>query len=211
MAHREGVIGFELDHRRQRLADEDLSHGGRLLVWRRILRRRKLLGQAAHRYEGLGYGNLSRRLPPWQAPPGERAFLITASQTSGLPDLTAEHWSRVAAWKLGGHSLVSVGEGLPSSESLSHAALYDRSPEVRAVFHIHSPPLWNYALAEGWPATLPSAANGTPELALALRELEAPWPAGVIVLAGHEDGLLAYGRSEDEAGGKLLAALRLAI
>ena len=52
--------------------------------WRALLYQHKLIGQDPMRYGGYGYGNLSVRLAPYDAPPALRAFIISGSQTGEL-------------------------------------------------------------------------------------------------------------------------------
>jgi len=74
----EGVIKFHLDFR------EGPAPAERLLLelnaWRARFLELGLIGQDPERYEGYGFGNLSRRLPGQ----GENAFLISGTQTGHL-------------------------------------------------------------------------------------------------------------------------------
>ncbi len=151
---------------------------------------------------GIGYGNVSLRA----AAPGE--FVISGTQTSGERHLAAEGFTRVLRAEPASGQLDVEGPCRASSESLSHAALYESCPAAGAVLHIHSAPLWMHALATR-ASTSKQAEYGTPALALAvsqvMRELAAPL-SGVIALAGHQDGLLSWGCAPEAA---LDALLRL--
>lgn len=207
----EGVIKFDLEH--QELA---LERGrvaplvARLAAWRRILRSTALIGQDPGRYEGAGYGNLSLRLFDRFVPPGRREFLITGTQTSGMPSLALNDVALVERYDYRTNRVRSRGSARPSSEALTHGAAYDLESRIQAVFHAHSPEIWRCAKALGLPTTDPSADYGTPEMALEVRRLyrlDDLRDRRLLVMGGHEDGVVAFGRSPDEAGSVLLTWL----
>jgi hypothetical protein len=177
-----------------------------LLGWRRLLSRLGLLGRDPGRYGGYAYGNLSIRAP-------ERGFLVTASQTSDLEEAGLEHLAWVEDWSLDANEVASRGLRLPSSEALTHAALYELSPGIGAVFHVHDPLLFQ-ARHLALPATPETAEAGTVAMARALQGLwprPAPLglgsrPTGVVRMEGHEDGVLAFGATAAETGRLLLTS-----
>ena len=102
----------------------------------------------------------------------------------------------------------------PSSESLTHAAIYDIAPAARAVLHGHAPEIWRHASALGIPVTRPGVANGTPEMALEVQRLfrESTLSAiGILAMGGHEDGVIAFGATLEEAGAILVRHLARAL
>ena len=206
-AEREGVIKFEVEHSSSSLAeliksDELKRLHAPLAQWRaRLMARGMLGGDDPARYGGAGFGNLSARLE------GSDAFLITASQTGHLPELTLAELSLVERADLYTHKVVSVGERLPSSEALTHAALYALSEEVRWVFHVHAPELWRARALLTLPTTPSDVAYGTHELVEAVERLarEGALQEGVFAMGGHEDGLIAFGAEPDEVGERLLS------
>lgn len=127
----EGVIKFALTYECRALHDVDLAE---LQAWRRILFALNLVGQDAHRYGGLGFGNVSMRTPS--------GFVISGSQTGHLGKPSAEAYAEVTSWQANDNRIVARGLTRPSSESLTHAALYDLSADIRFVFHVHSPDIW---------------------------------------------------------------------
>ena len=205
---REGVIRFRADHVAETLPKSFRSHLGSLLAWRRVLRAVGWLGQERDRYGGYGFGNLSLRVP------GE-GFVITGSQTSGMEEVGMGEMAQVRRWSVEDNRVESWGLHLPSSESLSHAALYALSPDIRAVFHVHAPQLFRWALetpSPRLPTTAVDVEAGTPRMA---EEIARAWRAGpprgfgeagcgVLVMGGHPDGLLAFGESADAAGRSLV-------
>ena len=210
MATREGVIQFRADHASQELAAELAGVAARLGAWRRILRGLGVLGQDPGRYGGYGFGNVSARVPPFPTPPGRRRFLVSGTQTSGKAEATLADFALVERYDFAANRVESRGSALPSSEALTHGALYDLSSEVRAVFHVHAPELWRRAAELDLPTTSPNLREGTAELATEIRRLRPAWvlaASGVVAMGGHEDGVIAFGKSEEEAGQRLVTAL----
>ncbi|BCX82304.1 L-ribulose-5-phosphate 4-epimerase [Methylomarinovum caldicuralii] len=201
-ARGEGVIRYRLDFSRGRaLRWPDYP---RLESWRRILRRLGMIGRAPARYGGLAFGNVSQRVPG--------GFVISATQTGGRERLAPEDYCLVTAAEIEANRIVACGVHPPSSEALTHAAVYRAAPQVTAVFHGHSPEIWRCGEALGLGLTPPTAGYGTPALARAVMAQVRRRPqAGVIVMAGHEDGILAYGISLSRAGTLLTTVLARAL
>ena len=212
----EGVIRFDVEHETRLL--EPRVHGeiaALLSAWREVLARLGLVGRDPARYQGAGYGNLSARLPPFgDVGRGRRRFLVTGSQTSGIPDLTLEHYCVVECYDLAGNRVRSLGPIRPSSESLTHGAIYDAAPAARVVMHAHAPEIWRAARTLGLPVTRPDAANGTPGMALEVQRLYRESQlatTGILAMGGHEDGVIAFASSPDAAGETLVRALARAL
>lgn len=154
--------------------------------------------------DGIGYGNISVRMPD------SDRFFISGSATGGLPALQPEHYSRVDVFDIDGNSLHCSGPTKASSESLSHAAVYLVSRNIGAVIHVHSKNLWNAQLNR-LPTTDRSAEYGTPEMAKEVSRIAGNVRgavSGLIVMGGHEDGIIAYGPDLDTAGELLLALFK---
>ena len=168
------------------------------------------MGREPGRYGGFGYGNVSGRLPPPSLPRRRRRFLITGTQTSGQACMSLADFCVVETWDLGHNRVESRGPAMPSSESMTHGAIYDLGTHIRFVFHAHSPTIWRRSRELGIPTTAERAAYGTPEMA---REVERLWAAsalaevGILAMGGHEDGIVVFGRSAEEAGQVLLRYL----
>ncbi len=142
---------------------------------------------------GIGYGNLSIRTEG-------NAFVISGSATGGAMILKPEQFALVESFDLAQNSVQSVGMIDASSESMSHGAVYEALPAVQAVIHIHSRELFDFMLKGDYHRTDAAIAFGTPELATAIVELVTaqPEPAGIFATAGHDEGIIAYGRDLDE-------------
>jgi len=197
VAEQEGVIKYRLDFEHGSAPDEDLAE---LIVCRGILHGLDMIGQHPDRYGGYGYGNLSRR-----AEGG--AFLISASQTGGLAELGPEHFTRVCEVDIEGNRVRALGPLPPSSEALTHAMIYRLDQAISCVLHVHEPRLWRHGLARDLPATEATVAYGTPAMARAVQQLFEQGRLAsrrILFMAGHEDGVIAFGNSIDEALAVLL-------
>jgi ribulose-5-phosphate 4-epimerase/fuculose-1-phosphate aldolase len=187
----DGVIQFQLHHRAAPPPDAAATEV--LSGLRDALHARGWIGRDPARYGGLGYGNVSRRLEA-------DAFLVSATQTGHLSTLAALHWVTVTAASPATNELWSEGASKPSSESLTHAAIY-QACVATFVCHIHHPALWNAVCfgAMALPMTPASATYGTPAMAAALSHISTttnlPFAAA---MSGHEDGLMAASDSPAE-------------
>ena len=206
----EGVIQFEASHDDRPLPPRIYNCTvSPLNAWRALFFELGVIGRDPQRYEGAGYGNLSARLTPISAPQGERSFLITGTQTGGARDLTLSQYCVVRRYEIKDNRVDSFGSIYPSSESMTHGALYDLSPRLRFVFHIHAPDIWRSARELRLPTTSTHVGYGTAEMALAVQRL---WRAGhfelggVLAMGGHEDGVISCGASAEEAGEALIRA-----
>ena len=66
-------------------------------------------------------------------------------------------------------------------------------PGSQAVIHIHDRAMFRLLMREGAASTPADAAFGTPEMSRVVGRLAATLPpVAVLVMAGHEDGLIAY-------------------
>ena len=206
-ATREGVIKFQLDLVEGPAPAEELLI--ELNAWRSIFKRNGLLGQDPERYDGYGFGNLSRRLPESVG----NAFVISGTQTGHLHVLRPEDYATVLACNPETNSLQATGQIKPSSEALSHGILYRFAPEVRWVMHLHSPDIFRQRTRLNLPGTAPDADYGTPAMAaeiLVLAQRHNPKEARLLVMTGHPDGILAYGPSAQATGELVMATLALA-
>lgn len=200
----EGVVKYAARHTFGLLPSEE--NFARLLAdldaARTFLHDQGLIGVNA---AGIGYGNLSARLSS-----DEAAFVISGSGTGRARVLGPSGYSLVRACDAEANSVLSSGPARPSSEAMTHAAVYAAEPLARFVIHVHHSRLFADLLRAGWPHTPASAAYGTPEMARAVADL-LRGPAleeGVFVTAGHPDGLFAFsGQLESAVNGlaRLLA------
>jgi len=207
MTLQEGVVQFNLTFTpTEPLPAAVLSS---LNAWRQILYRLGLIGQDPKRYGGLGFGNISIRMDSENA----ASFIISGTQTGGMDRLFPEHYSLVKAFDAAANSIVAEGVVRPSSESLTHGSLYRLDRRIGAVIHAHSPEIWTQADSIGIPVTRRDAAYGTPEMAEEVCRLFQNTPVSVLkifAMGGHEDGLVAFGGSMEQAGLILVRYLAVA-
>ena len=158
-----------------------------LNVARQELRRMGLLGVEE---SGIGFGNVSLRDGTTDS------FYITGSGTGGLPALTSQDYAKVVAYDFERNWLRCEGRVIASAESLTHAAVYAMDLEVCAVIHGHDQALWLGLLERGF-CTRPDVPYGTPAMAQEVQRLFHETDArrsGVFAMAGHQDGIVAFGR-----------------
>lgn len=207
----EGVIKFEIVHRDQSLDDRRLGElACKVIAWREIMALTGLVGQDPSRYEGAGYGNVSARLGPPVDALGHRSFLITGTQTAGKRAIGLADFAVVERYDFPANRVESQGLVRPSSESMTHAALYDAGPQIRCVLHAHSPTIWGRARELRLPTTDPAVPYGTPDMAAEVKRLyrETVLPERrILAMGGHDDGIIVFGRSPQEAGQVLLTWL----
>ena len=204
----EGVIKFDL----QFTPADPVSPGSlqELNRWRSILWKHKLIGQDPDRYEGYGFGNVSQRIAPFEEKCGMRVFVISGTQTGEREELDTSLYAIVNSWDTAHNQVTASGPVKPSSESLTHAMIYDLDNELRAVLHVHSPDIWKTAAAQGIPVTDASIEYGTPEMALEVRRLFTETnvrQSRIFSMGGHEDGIVSFGHNVEQAGQALLQAL----
>ncbi|HEU5171141.1 MAG TPA: class II aldolase/adducin family protein, partial [Gemmatimonadales bacterium] len=169
----EGVTRFQVDHETRMLEQRVYGETAAVLAaWREVLARLGLIGRDPSRYQGAGYGNVSARVSPFgDVGRGQRRFLVTGTGTGGRPRVTLEDFSLVERYDLARNHVRSMGPIAPSSESLTHGAIYDIAPAARVVLHAHAPEIWRHARALGLPITRAEALNGTPGMALEVQRL----------------------------------------
>lgn len=197
----EGVIKFHVSHETGVCCKE--SDVAELTEWRNKLRAAGLVGQDLARYEGLGFGNLSKRME-------DGTFLITASQTGHLETLAPDHYARIMGFDPGRNLVRSKGMNPPSSETMTHLAVYGASQAAQFVFHVHCPEIWNAKAGLNLLVTDPAIECGTVELFYEVRrllEIRQNGRRGVLAMGGHTDGLLAWAGTADETGFHLLSLL----
>jgi ribulose-5-phosphate 4-epimerase/fuculose-1-phosphate aldolase len=204
----EGTIQFRFDLTPGTRADWPGADQFALFVsWRRILRRLKLVGRDARRYDGYGYGNLSMRDTQQPA-----RFFISASQTSGAAAITPRDVVRIDRWNADRFEVAATGDAPPSSESITHGMLYAADPAIHWIMHAHSHEIWAVAGALGLPTTAAAVTYGSPAMAAAVADLMARHRQRPLVFAtlGHLDGIFACGAGAASAGSALVNALALA-
>ena len=145
--------------------------------------------------KGIGFGNLSVREG------ATKNFHITGSATGGIPELILANCAKVVAYDFERNQVRYEGSAMPSSESLTHAAIYESDATAGAVVHCHNSKLWA-ALLNQAPTTSKAAEYGTPQMAYEIMQLFRRTDAQtrkIVVMAGHKGGILTFGRDLEEA------------
>lgn len=180
---KEGVIKFQCNW--TKTEPIELPCIDELIYWRQLLYNKGYIGVDS---KGIGFGNLSCRTT-------DNQFLITGSGTGQFQEIGKQHFTLVTGFNIHRNTVDSVGPVIASSESLTHAVLYLCDPRIGAVIHIHNLNLWR-ALLRRVPKTGKQAEYGTPEMAKEVIKLYSQTDLknhGVLVMAGHEEGIVSFG------------------
>jgi ribulose-5-phosphate 4-epimerase/fuculose-1-phosphate aldolase len=202
MSEQEGVIKYQLEWTEApAIAPFDFTA---LETWHQVFKKAGILGCDPELYDGYGFGNISERL-------NQISFLISGTQTGHLEHLAPEDYAVVVQPFIEENRIVAQGPVKPSSEALTHAAIYALDPDIRFVFHVHSPDIWQESGAKGLPQTGADIPYGTHEMAHEVKRL---FEAGafkdrsILAMAGHEDGIIGFGPSAEAAGEVIMKALQ---
>jgi ribulose-5-phosphate 4-epimerase/fuculose-1-phosphate aldolase len=193
----EGYIKFNC----KRIPSDDipLDKVADLNVWRKIMHEKGLIGMYP---DGIGFGNISIRC-------NENTFLISGTATGGITDLDNSHYALVTDYDLKANSLICKGLINASSESLTHALIYESSPLTNAVIHIHNLDLWK-KLMHKVPTSNEQVPYGTTEMAKEIKRLFEETNLcheKIIVMGGHEEVIICFGKNLEEAANVLLDKL----
>jgi ribulose-5-phosphate 4-epimerase/fuculose-1-phosphate aldolase len=165
-------------------------------AWRQKLFGLGLIGA----YKGeIGFGNISIRAK------NSSQFIISGTQTGHISSLKNYHYTLVTGFNIKENSLTCKGPIKASSESLTHAAIYACDNDIRSVIHIHDSMLWNELMYKV-PTTNPKVQYGTPEMYYEVIKLydRTMLEKKILVMAGHEDGIISFGKNLKEAGDIIL-------
>ncbi len=148
---------------------------------------------------GIGYGNISLRF-------NQNQFIISGTATGKFPKLNNEQYTIVTEYNLNKNSLTAQGPIIASSESLTHAVIYESDKDCNAVIHVHHLGLWS-KLLNSIPTTDKKIEYGTPAMAEEVKRLFKQTDLQkqkILVMAGHEEGIISFGKDLDEAGSILM-------
>lgn len=192
----EGVIKFNCNWNNNELP---VNVPIQLMEWRDKMYEHKLIGE----YEDIkiGYGNISIKLP--------QGILISGTQTGNIYPIEANHFSLVTNYSMETNSLSCVGKIKASAESLTHAAFYEANNKIKAVIHIHNKYLWD-VLIDKIPTSDRNVPYGTSEMASEIKRLFKETNLlndKIMVMGGHDEGIIAFGNNLQEAGKVVLSVL----
>ncbi len=184
----DGIIKYSIEH--QTASTPLFSGYEELEALRTRLFALGLIGEK----DGIGYGNLSMRTDR------SKSFFITATQTGRKYTLSREYYTYISDYDFSTFKVISQGTRKPSSEALSHAMIYEIDDRITTVIHIHSLALWKFMKAKNDLAT--TAEYGTAEMVEEIAGLYSnldPMMNNAFVMKGHEEGIITFGRSVEEA------------
>ena len=170
-----------------------------LNIWRNKLYRANLIGVNK---EGIGYGNISARFR-------DNTFIITGSTTGKLKKLTGKHYTLVTDYDLNENRVTTQGPIIASSESLTHAIIYECAGNINAVMHVHHLKLWK-KLVDTLPSTNKHIEYGTTALAREIKRLfkkSGLTKQKIFAMGGHEEGIISFGKNFAEAGQEIFDRL----
>lgn len=156
---------------------------------------------------GIGYGNISLKYNK------KNAFVITATQTGDLEQLTPNEYSLVKKVNFKTFTTTATGPSKPSSEAITHACIYELDEAINAVIHIHNEKLWDFMLKNTYLSTNDTP-YGTPEMVEDVKELYKnidPLQNNAFVMKGHFEGVVTFGKSLSEAKQALYAIVKKAL
>lgn len=195
----EGYIKFQADWTKtaplHKVQIEELNH------WRQEMYRLHLIGA----YEnGIGFGNISQRIE------NSPQFIISGSKTGNFKQLDESHYAVVTNVRIDENQLSCRGATIASSESMSHAVIYEYCDWVKGVIHIHNLALWQNLLYRV-PTTAKGVPYGSPEMAYSIIDLLKTTDLQqqrIFVMEGHEEGVFTFGSSLEEAASVILHWLK---
>ena len=194
-------IGLKFNYNWIKEKPLDWEYLSELDKWRTKLYEYGLIGV----YEnGIGYGNISVRF-------GHNNFIITGTATGHIRELKPEHYTKVTEYDLSKNTLTTEGPIKASSESLTHAVIYEYDKNINAVIHVHHLGLWN-KLLDKFPTTNKTVEYGTTAMAneiIRLFNQTNLLEQKILVMAGHEEGIVCFGKNTEDAGERLLNAFNI--
>lgn len=135
----------------------------------------------------IGYGNVSIRF--------DAGCIISGTATGSLRTLGPGGYCQVQSFDILKNTVHTIGPVPASSESMTHCAIYHSLQSIQCVLHVHHKELWDILLKKGFPSTPANIPYGTPEMAQNMGHLanQLASSTGLMVMAGHEEGIIAYG------------------
>lgn len=184
---KEGIRKYKIQHEMDNLSEKiDITE---INIARQRMYNKNFIGVNA---EGLGFGNISIRLSM-----DIGLFLITGTQTGNKAVLTREDYSIITNYSFEEFFLESKGLTQPSSEALTHAAIYELFPNINAVIHIHNEKLWSYMIKKDYYCTS-EVEYGSREMVDEVKRIYQDHSIGsgsVFAMKGHPEGIISFGKN----------------
>lgn len=189
MAVNEGYIKFNLKWTKAAALSALLT--AEIVRYRNICFEKKFIGIK----DGVGYGNISVRYHH------TNRFIISGTQTGGLKRLSHRHFTLVTKTDFRKNTIECRGPVKASAESLTHAMFYRLDKNIRCVIHIHHLKMWNQ-LKYKVPTSNAEVPYGTVAMSREVARLYRTSDLAerkILVMAGHEEGLISFGDTCEEA------------
>jgi len=190
MVEKEGVVKYSLD-----FTSKEITYEKEYTVLEECRERLYALGLIGAYDDGIGYGNISHRVE------NTDTFLITATQTGELNSLSTNEYSLVENIDFKSFKTTAIGMSRPSSECITHGAIYSLDKEINVVVHIHNEKLWNFMLKNNLLSTNDTP-YGTPEMVEDVINIYKDIDVlsnNVFVMKGHFEGIVSFGKNIAEA------------
>ncbi|MBT4792987.1 MAG: class II aldolase/adducin family protein [Halobacteriovoraceae bacterium] len=188
---KEGIIKFKIQLKKASQIEQKLYLG--IEKWRTILYKMNFIGECPT--DKVGFGNISQRISPQSL-----NFVISGTQTGKFPLLDGSQYTKITECNLEKMFVSATGPIAPSSESLTHFAIYNSSPQINTIFHIHHQEFWQFLLENNFPKTSADIEYGTLAMAMATKNCIGNKSAGIFAMEGHQNGIIAYGETPEQAG-----------
>ena len=189
----EGVIKFKCDWNNEQLP---IQVPDELKIWRDKMHQLKLIGEYAD--IKIGYGNISVKV--------NEGILISGTQTGNVYPIQENDFALVTDYSMKHNQVTCEGQIKASAESLTHAAVYECDNSIKAIIHIHNKELWG-KLIDKVPTSNRNVPYGTAKMALEIKRLFDETNVSqekTIVMGGHEEGIITFGKNLNEAGQLIL-------
>ena len=144
-------------------------------------------------HNGIGFGNISTK--------SDIGFLITSTQTGHLSRLDENHYSKVDKVNIKAFTTYAKGSTKPSSEAITHEAIYRLDKNIKAIIHIHNEKLWQYMIDNNYKTTK-NVPYGSPQMVESVIEIyqtKEDLRDNIFAMKGHFEGVFAFGETIKEA------------
>lgn len=189
----EGLRKYKLEHLKLDL--EELSKVAvKIESIRKKLYSRKYIGTDN---TGQSYGNISMKLS------NSNIFVISSTQTGFKTTTSLNDYSLIFDYDLEQFTTKAFGLKEPSSETLTHACVYDCDNSISAIIHIHDFRLWEKMINSCCHNVTAEVPYGTAEMTIETRKIvndrNRKDQNDIFAMAGHHGGIVSYGCNLNDA------------
>lgn len=151
-----------------------------------------IMGLVGAMPDGIGFGNVS-----FKSFRGK--MIISCSKTGALSDLSNEHYATIEEFDISKNRVAYSGSLPPSSETMTHIAIFEANTNIKTVAHIHNEAMWQRLISNSL-NTSGNADYGTVEIAIESYHFafNSKSACGIFALSGHKDGVVVYAENFDK-------------